>query len=107
MKGFIDYEDVNKLDIQFCKVISGENVPKTNRLYVLKVEVEGTETDIITGLADVIPLDQIVGKNIAFVVNLNPKVIRGIKSNGMLFAYKNSKGEIQLLESPEPNVSFN
>lgn len=97
----INYEDFSKIEIKIGKVLTAERVPETDKL--LKLEVDFGEEDlpatpeqacdggrakqtstIVSGIAHAITPEDIVGKEMPFVTNLEPRTIKGIESNGMI-----------------------
>ncbi len=92
---FIGIEDFGKLQLKVAKVISAERVEGANKLLKLQVDC-GDVRQIVAGVAEVYSPEDMVGKLIIMVTNLQPATIRGIESNGMLLAAKR-KGELRLL----------
>jgi methionyl-tRNA synthetase len=88
----ISIEDFSKIIVKIGTVISAERVPETDKLLRLMVEF-GEETgsrQIVSGInAYVNEPEDLVGKQLAFVTNLEPRTIKGLESNGMLFAVGN------------------
>jgi len=84
----ITIDDFKKVEVRVGKVVSAERVPETDKLLRLMVDLGETEPrQIISGIAAYVPEPELlVGKQLAFVTNLEPRVIRGLESNGMLFA---------------------
>ena len=87
-KETISYEEFQKLDIRVGTIISAEVVPDTDKLLKLMVDVGESESrQIISGIREYVPdPESIVGTQTTFVVNLEPRTIRGLESVGMLFA---------------------
>jgi len=85
----ITIDDLAKVDIRVGTVVSAERVPETDKLLRLMVEF-GEETgprQIISGIARYVETpEELVGKQLSFVTNLEPRTIKGLESNGMLFA---------------------
>ena len=85
----ISLEDFSKIEVKIGTVRSAERVPDTDKLLRLMVDFneEGEVRQIISGIAAYVPEpESLVGRQLAFVTNLEPRVIRGLESNGMLFA---------------------
>lgn len=102
----ITLEDFKKIEVKVGRVVSAERVPETDKLLKLMVDFGlkpagvgsadplqegiGKERDvrqIISGIAGYVSLPEtLVGRQFSFVTNLEPRVIRGLESNGMLFA---------------------
>jgi methionyl-tRNA synthetase len=89
----INYDDFAKVEIKVGKILSAEKVPETDKLLKLSVDMgEETPRQIVSGIALSFPDPQtLVGKKTMFVANLEPRTIKGLESNGMLFAI--SSGE--------------
>lgn len=87
----ISIQDFGKVDMRVGVVLSGEKHPDADKLYVLKVDVDGHELQIVSGLVDFFELDEIIGKKVIVVVNLQPAKLRGVESQGMLLAAKEGK----------------
>jgi methionyl-tRNA synthetase len=85
----ISIEEFSKIDVQVGTVVSAERVPETDKLLRLMVNFneEGGPRQIISGIsAYVSEPESLIGRQLCFVTNLEPRVIRGVESNGMLFA---------------------
>lgn len=85
----ITYEDFEKVDIRVGTIVSAEKIPDTDKLLKLMVDfgAEGIR-QIVSGISTYFPDPSIlVGQQTTFVFNLEPRMIRGHESNGMLFAH--------------------
>lgn len=84
----ISLDDVKKIEVKIGTVKSAERVLETDKLLRLMVDFgEETPRQIVSGIVAYVPLpEDLVGRQLAFVTNLEPRTIRGIESNGMLFA---------------------
>jgi methionyl-tRNA synthetase len=81
------FEQFKQLEIKTAKILSVENHPNADKLYVLKIDLGGEQRQIVAGIRPWYPDAQsLVGKTIAVVTNLDPVVLRGVESNGMLLA---------------------
>jgi glutaminyl-tRNA synthetase len=87
----IGIEDFAKLQLKTAKVLEAEVVPEADRLLKLQVEIGSETRQIVAGIAQVYTPDEIVGKTVVVVANLQPAVIRGVESNGMLLAAKKKR----------------
>ncbi len=96
----ITIEDFKKIDIAVGKILSAEKIPDTEKLLKLSVDLgEESPRQIISGIALYFPdCSVLVGKKCMFVVNLEPRIIRGLESNGMLFAVSDNDNNFSLLE---------
>lgn len=85
----ITIDDFNKIEVKIGTVQSAERVPETDKLLRLMVNFgeEACPRQIISGIAAYVPEPgSLVGRQLAFVTNLEPRTLRGLESNGMLFA---------------------
>ena len=85
----ITIDDFKKIEIKVGTVKSAERVPETDKLLRLVVDFseESGPRQIISGIAAYAPdFESLIGRQLAFVTNLEPRTIRGLESNGMLFA---------------------
>jgi methionyl-tRNA synthetase len=82
----ISFDEFSKLDIRVAEIIDIENIKGSDKLYKLKINVGGTYKQIVAGVAEQYEKEDLKGKKIAVIVNLEPAVIRGEKSEGMLLA---------------------
>ena len=85
-KELISYEDFQKLDIRVALVEKVEKVPKADKLYKLTVSLGTEKRTIVAGLAEYYKADELTGKKITILANLEPRKLRGILSEGMLLA---------------------
>jgi methionine--tRNA ligase beta chain len=80
------YEDFKKLEIKTARILDVKEHPSADRLYVLDIDIGTEKRQIVAGIKAHYTPEQLKGKNIAVITNLEPAVIRGIESNGMLLA---------------------
>lgn len=89
----ITIEEFRKIDLRVAKVISAERVPDANKLLKLMINVGAEERQIVAGIAQHYTPEELIGKQIIIVANLEPAVIRGVESQGMLLA-ATSQGKV-------------
>jgi len=94
--------DFGKLDLRVGKVLSVADHPRADKLYVLKVDVGQEERQLVAGLKPYMAPAELEGRQVVVVVNLEPAVLRGIESQGMLLAVDD--GESVVLISPVKEV---
>ncbi|KKR67946.1 MAG: Methionyl-tRNA synthetase [Parcubacteria group bacterium GW2011_GWF1_40_6] len=96
----ISIEDFKKVDIAVGKILSAEKVPDTDKLLKLSVDLgEETPRQIISGISFYFPdCSVLVGKKCMFVINLEPRMIKGLESNGMILAVATDDSQFSLLE---------
>ncbi|MBN1480754.1 methionine--tRNA ligase [candidate division KSB1 bacterium] len=93
----ISYEDFAKIQLRVAKVLAAEFVPKTDKLLKLHIQLGTERRQIVAGIAQKYSPEQVIGKKIIIVANLQPAKIRGIESNGMLLAAEDDNGNFSLL----------
>jgi methionyl-tRNA synthetase len=100
-KAEIVYDDFAKLDLRVGTVTACEKVAKADKLLKLTVDL-GTETrTIVSGIALHYKPEEMVGKQVVLVVNLAPRKMKGIESQGMILTAENSDGKLRLLKPEE------
>ncbi|MDD3927216.1 MAG: methionine--tRNA ligase subunit beta, partial [bacterium] len=87
VKETIKYEDFARVDLRVARVVAAEKVEKADKLLKLEIDLgeESTRT-IVAGVAAYYTPEEMIGRQIVVVANLEPAVIRGVASNGMLLA---------------------
>ncbi|MCB2221401.1 MAG: methionine--tRNA ligase [Bacteroidetes bacterium] len=90
----IEYEDFAKLDIRVGTIIEAEKVPKTKKLLKLKIDTGIDQRIVVSGIAEHYDPAKIVGQKVSILVNLAPKNLRGIESNGMILSAEDSEGRL-------------
>lgn len=100
----ISFEEFKKVEIRIGKILSVEKVENADKL--LKLEVDfGADTgkkQIVSGIAEFFQPDELVGKKLPFIVNLEPRKFKGVESQGMLMAVA---GEKPVLLIPSEDVA--
>ena len=91
------YNDFKKLDLRVGQVKEAELVQGSNNLIKMKVDMGTEERQIVAGIAQCYKPEELIGKQIIIVANLEPKVIRGLESKGMLLAAGETINDIVLL----------
>ena len=103
IKPTINYDDFQKLDIRIGTVISAEKIPDTDKLIKLEFDFGEETRQIVSGIAETFSDPSVlVGKQMPVLVNLEPRKLRGVESQGMILALEDA-GEIVLL-TPEKKV---
>jgi methionyl-tRNA synthetase len=100
--GLISLDEFQRADLRVARVIEAAAVPNTTKLLRLRIEIAGDERQIIAGVAGHYAPEQVAGKNIVVVANLQPARIKGEHSNGMLLAAV--EGDTLALVVPERDV---
>ena len=90
----IAFEDFTKLDIRIGTILEAEKMPKTKKLLKLKVDTGIDERTIVSGIAESFTPEEVVGKQVTVLVNLAPRVLRGVESQGMILMTASSDGQL-------------
>lgn len=93
----ITYDDFQKVDIRIGTIMAAELIPETDKLIKCTVDFGelGTRT-IVSGIAEYYTPESLVGKQCPYVINLAPRMLRGVESQGMLFASSPNGGCVLL-----------
>ncbi|PIQ86897.1 MAG: methionine--tRNA ligase, partial [Candidatus Omnitrophica bacterium CG11_big_fil_rev_8_21_14_0_20_45_26] len=79
-------EDLKKLDLRIAEILKVEPHPNADRLWLLTIRIGEEERQIVAGIKKFYSAEALLGKKIVVVANLEPAVIRGVESKGMLLA---------------------
>lgn len=99
----IQYEDFMKMDIRVGKIIAAEKVAKTKKLMKLTVDTGIDERTIVSGIAEHYTPEEVIGRQVSVLVNLEPKPLKGIVSQGMILMAENADGTLSFV-SPDKEV---
>jgi len=102
-KDTIQYDDFAKMDIRVGTVLAAEKMPKANKLIVMKVDTGIDTRTIISGIAEHFEPEQLVGKQVSVLVNLAPRPLRGVESQGMILLAEDADGKLVFV-TPEQAV---
>jgi methionyl-tRNA synthetase len=102
-KDTIEFEDFTKLDIRIGTILEAEKVAKTKKLLKLKVDVGIDIRTIVSGIAESFSPEQIIGQQVSVLVNLAPRKIRGVESQGMILMTDTPDGKLAFV-APEKAV---
>ena len=97
VKPNISFEQFAGLDLRVGKVIAAEKIPKTKKLLKLLVDVGLEKRTIVSGIGEYYEPKQVKGKQVTVIVNLAPRTIKGVESNGMLLMAEDKDGKLHLL----------
>lgn len=99
----IKYDDFGKIDLRVAKVLEARPHPNADKLMLLQVDLGDVQKQIVAGIRAHYTPEQLVGRRIIIVNNLEPAMLRGETSNGMLLAA--SSGEkVVLLQPDDPEA---
>jgi methionyl-tRNA synthetase len=97
------FDDFMKMDIRTGTILEAEIVPKTKKLLQLKIDTGIDKRTVVSGIAEYYKPEDIIGKQVSILVNLEPRKIRGIESQGMILMAEDADGTLKFV-SPEGQV---
>ncbi len=103
-KEAITYEDFSKLDMRVGTILSAEKMPKTKKLLVLKVDTGIDVRTIVSGIAESFTAEEVVGKRVTVLVNLAPRALRGVESEGMILMTETPEGKLVFVNPDDANT---
>ncbi len=94
----VSIQDFMEIDLRVAEIKAAEEHPDADRLLVLKIDIGGEdgERQLVAGIKGAYTPEQLIGKKIVVVKNLEPAVIRGVESQGMLLAARDGEQTILL-----------
>ncbi|MFC1709605.1 methionine--tRNA ligase subunit beta [Candidatus Omnitrophota bacterium] len=98
----VTINDFKNFEIRIATIKEVEDHPNADKLYVLKVDLGDKQKQLVAGIKASYTKESLVGRQIAMIDNLEPAVIRGVESQGMLLAAQDESGIVIL--SPERSV---
>ena len=93
-KETIQYEDFAKMDLRVGTILEAEKMPKANKLLILKIDTGIDVRTIVSGIAESFSPEEIIGKRVTVLVNLAPRNLRGVDSEGMILMTTNAGGKL-------------
>jgi methionyl-tRNA synthetase len=103
-KGPVSFDDFSRIDLRTATILEAEKVPKTTKLLKLKIDTGIDVRTIVSGIAEHYKPEDIIGKQISIVANLEPRKIKGIESKGMILMAEDKDGKLVMV-SPESKIS--
>ena len=99
MKDAIAFDDFTKMDLRMGTILSAQKVEKADKLLQLTVDTGLDHRTIVSGIAEHYAPEDIIGKTVLVLLNLEPRKIRGIESQGMILMAENEEGKLSFLSS--------
>jgi methionyl-tRNA synthetase len=90
----IEYDDFAKMDIRIGTILAAEKVAKTKKLMKLTIDTGIDKRTVVSGIAEHYEPEQIIGQRVSILVNLSPKNLKGIESQGMILMAENNEGRL-------------
>lgn len=103
-KETITFDDFTQLDMRVGTIVEAQKMPKANKLLVLKVDTGMDVRTIVSGIAESFSAEEIVGKKVTVLVNLAPRKLRGVESEGMILMTENEAGKLVFVNPDEDGV---
>ena len=100
-KDEITFDDFTKLDLRVGTILEAEKMPKTKKLLVLKVDTGIDTRTIVSGIAESFSPEEVIGKRVTVLVNLAPRKLRGVESQGMILMTEDESGNLVFVN---PNI---
>ncbi|MCL4142069.1 UNVERIFIED_CONTAM: hypothetical protein GTU68_052997 [Idotea baltica] len=104
-KETIAFEDFTKLDIRVGTILEAEKMPKTKKLLVLKVDTGIDIRTIVSGIAESFTAEEVIGKKVTVLVNLAPRALRGVESQGMILMTETPEGKLVFVNPDNASVA--
>ncbi len=101
MKETIQYDDFIKLDIRTGTVKEAVKVPKSSKLLQLTVDLGMEERTILSGISKHFTVEEVIGKQVCVLINLAPRMMMGIESNGMVLMAEDNDGKLKFISPTE------
>lgn len=99
----IPFEDFQKLELCVARVQKAEKIAGVDKLLKLEVDLGFEKRQIVAGIAQFYSAESLIGREIIVVANLEPKIIMGLESQGMLLAANSEQGPVILIPEKEVN----
>lgn len=98
------FEDFTKMDLRVGKIVEAQKMPKTKKLMVLKVDTGLDTRTVVSGIAEHFKAEDIIGKKVTVLVNLAPRKLRGVESQGMILMTEDANGKLVFVNPDEDKV---
>ena len=100
-KELIQFDDFAKMDLRIGTILEAEKMPKANKLLVLKVDTGIDVRTIVSGIAEHFSPEEVIGKQVTVLVNLAPRALRGVESQGMILMANDKDGKLVFVNGNE------
>jgi methionyl-tRNA synthetase len=96
------FDDFNKMDIRTGTILEAERVPKTKKLLKLTIDTGIDKRTVVSGIAEYYSPEKIIGQQVSILVNLEPKELKGIQSQGMILMAQDADGSLKFVTPVAP-----
>lgn len=93
----VNFDDFMKMDIRTATILTAEKVKKTNKLLHLTVDLGNEQRTVVSGIAEHYKAEDIIGQQVSLLVNLAPRKIKGIQSQGMILMAEDQEGNLKFV----------
>ncbi len=100
IKSEIQFDDFTKLDLRTGTILTAEKMPKAKKLLKLTVDIGTEQRTVVSGIAEFFAAEEVIGQKVVLLVNLAPRKLRGVHSEGMILMAENAKGELAFVAAP-------
>ena len=100
LKPNVSFDQFAAMDIRVGTILEAEKVAKTKKLLKLKIDTGIDQRTVVSGIAEYFEPEQIIGQQVSILVNLEPREIKGIWSQGMILMAENSDGKLSFVAPP-------
>jgi methionyl-tRNA synthetase len=104
-KEVIQFEDFSKMDIRVGTILEAEKVAKTDKLLKLKIDTGLDQRTVVSGIAQYFKPEELIGRRVSILVNLAPRKLKGIESQGMILMAENTDGTLYFVTPGEGAVN--
>ncbi|MCX7986541.1 MAG: methionine--tRNA ligase [Bacteroidales bacterium] len=104
-KPHVSYDDFSKMDIRVGTIIEAEKVAKTKKLLKLTIDTGIDKRTVVSGIAEYFEPENIIGRQVCILVNLEPREIKGIVSHGMILMAEDRDGRLEFVVPSAPVTS--
>jgi len=104
-KEVIRFEDFSKMDIRVGTILEAEKVAKTDKLLKLKIDTGLDQRTVVSGIAQYFKPEELIGKRVSILVNLAPRKLKGIDSQGMILMAENPDGSLYFVTPDEGTLN--
>jgi methionyl-tRNA synthetase len=100
IKENIQFDDFSKMDIRVATIIAAEKVEKTKKLLKLTLDTGLDHRTVVSGIAEFYKPEDIIGQQVSLLVNLAPRMLKGIESQGMILMAEDTEGKLSFVAPP-------
>lgn len=100
----IPFENFGSMDLRVGVILQAEKMPKANKLLIFRVDIGLDVRTIVSGIAEHYQPEEVIGKKVTVLTNLEPRTLRGVESQGMILMTENQKGQLVFVNPEDENA---